>query len=111
MSYMRSGRPEEAKACLDLVDNDEPVAQTDYFYKKRVLLYKGLVTPEQYEADIDRHCQLDELTELYALANYFYYVSGQPGEAARIIDEIIAIPKYHHAFGYKSALINKRERA
>ena len=111
MSYMRSGRPEEAKAALDLVEDDAPIAQTDYFYKKRVELYKGIVTAKEYEDKLDRHCQLDELTELYGLANYFYYIAKDPEEAERIIDEILAIPKYHHAFGYKSAIINKRERA
>lgn len=110
MSWMRLGQPEKAIAALDLVQNDEPVDVTDYFYKKRVLLYKGVTSPQDYLKDLDRHNNLDALTELYALANYYYYQANQPDEAAKIIDEIVAMPDYHNAFGYKSALINKEER-
>ena len=111
MAYMRSGKPEEAIQALDLVGNDEPVEITDYFYKKRVELYKKLVTPEEYLAKLDRHSNLDAMTELYALANYYYYQANEPEKSMAVIDEILAMPDYHHAFGYKSSVINKKERS
>lgn len=110
MAYMRSGRKEEAISALDLVGNDEPVEITDYFYKKRVQVYKKLVTPEEYLANLDRHSNLDAMTELYALANYYYYQSGEPEKAAAVVDEILAMPDYHHCFAFKSSIINKKER-
>ena len=111
MACMRGGKPEEAVRALDLVGNDEPVEQSDYFYKKRVELYKGVVTPEEYLERLDRHSNLDAMTELYALSNYYYYLAHEPAKSMEVIDEILAMPDYHHAFGYKSAVIDKRERA
>lgn len=111
MAYMRSGKKAAAIEALDLVANDEPVEITDYFYKKRVEVYKGVVTPEEYLEKLDRHSNLDAMTELFALVNYYYYQSNEPEKSMAIIDEILAMPDYHHAFAYKSSVLAKQERA
>lgn len=109
MAYMHCGRREDAIKALDLVGNDEPVELTDFFYKKRVELYKGVVTPDEYMEHIDWSSNLVAMTGLFALANYYYYQADEPEKAMPLIDKILAMPDYHHSFAYKSAIIAKGE--
>lgn len=50
------------------------------------------------------------MTELFALANYYYYQANEPEKSMACIDEILAMPDHHHAFAYKSSLLAKKER-
>lgn len=105
MSYMRLGQPEKAQAALDeFITPDIPVEDSDYDYKKRVLLYAGYTTPEEFYANIERDRDVKGLTETYALANYYRFVKHDMEKCHAYLKEVLAYKTVHHAFAYKLAL-------
>ena len=104
MCRMRQGRKDAAQAILDeFITPDIPVEDSDYDYKKRVLLYAGYTTPEDYEKNIDRTSDVKALTETYALASYNRFVLGDLDRCRALLKQVLAYPTFHHAFAYKLA--------
>ena len=105
-SYVEMGDMEKAKAVLDEIGDDLPAPQMHYGYKRRVRLYKGLITPEEFIDidDINKHLipqenrlQLEITTLLFGL--YIYYVyRGDEQKANETLLEILKDP-YKGAFG------------
>ena len=103
---MHAGRPEEARAALDLVDADEDIVESDRDYKKRVLLYKGLTKPEEFLEQLDTSYSLFTLTELYALANDYRFIVGDEQKCIEYLKQVLATPDHHQAYAYKTALLD-----
>ena len=108
MSWMRLNQPDKARALLDeYIYPDIPCGESDMDYKRRTLLYKGLMTPESFEAAINTAEDLDAITCYYGLANYYRYVAGDMDSCRAWLDRTLAVPTAHNAFAYKQALLDK----
>jgi len=109
MSWMRLGNREEAANCLKLVTKETEVERGDLMYKKRVLLYKGELSLEEFDSTVERDVSKRGITELYGAAAYCHYVLGDDKQAVKYLDEVLAYPTEHHAFGYKMALVEREQ--
>jgi len=105
-SYVEMGDMEKAKAVLDEIGDDLPAPQMHYGYKRRVRLYKGLISPEEFidVEDIKKHLikqdnrlQLEITTLLFGLYIYYIY-KGEEEKANETLLEILKDP-YKGAFG------------
>lgn len=103
MSYIKLGDTEAAAKILDLVDEDTPCEGGDVSYKKRILLNKGVMSPEAYEAAIDYSEDAGAITEWYGLANYYYHIRKDPAKALGYLEKVLAYETSRHAFAYKQA--------
>lgn len=104
MSSMRIGDVEFANEILAEVD--ETTASEDGDYKARVLLYKGLISPDnfvekmmEYDHEKDR-VDIFRLMLMYGLSNYYRYVEVDLGKANGLCEEILKSPRYHNLFAY-----------
>ncbi|NYB75284.1 tetratricopeptide repeat protein [Sedimentibacter hydroxybenzoicus DSM 7310] len=104
MAYMRSNQVEKARESLDLMKSDTEVERGDLMYKKRVLLYKGEMTLEEFDKQVERDYPKRAITELYGAAAYCHYILKDNKKAVEYLDELLAYDTSHHAFGYKMAL-------
>lgn len=104
MSYMRMGEAEKAKACLDRISKDTPVERGDLMYLKRVLLYKGEMSLEEFVEAMEIDNPKRAITELYGAAAYCHYVLNDDKQAVKFLNQLLAYEEDRHAFGYKMAL-------
>ena len=107
MSYISLGDKENAAKCLEMVDENTPVERGDLMYKKRIMLYKGLVTLEEFSKNIEYDNDKRAITELYGAANYCYHILGNPKMAVEFLDKLLTYTSSRHAFGYKMALLER----
>lgn len=110
-SNVELGRYDEAEEALKLTDASADCPQMDYGYKRSVLLYKGVVPPEEFidlpllQQNIlpqPNRLQL-ELNGLYYSLYCFYMVHGQPDLAADAIRELQKVA-YPGAFAYTKSI-------
>ena len=105
MCHMRMGDKVAAQKILDdYITPDIPVDESDFDYKKRVLLYTGHTPPEKFEAEIDAEDDVKGITETYALAIYNRYVLGDMARYRQLLQRVLDYKTFHHAFAYKQAL-------
>ena len=98
MTYRRLGRDEDAARVLEDIEEDMDVIE-NFAYHKRLLMYKGIVDPEELlDPDAD---DLDLATQGYGVAN-FYFVNGEVDQAREILDKVLE-GTYWSAFGYIAA--------
>lgn len=110
MCYQRLGKKEEAKQVLaDYITPDMPVDDSDFVYKKRVLLYAGYTSLDDFVADINQEDSIDVITENYAASSYCNFILGDKKRAMEFVDKALAVPEGHHAFGYKLAKLDKEK--
>lgn len=110
MSYMRAGKPDEAEAFVrEHTTPDIPVEDSDLSYKKRILLYAGYTPVETYIKEVVNYDdELDAITELYGVVNYYKYIRPDACEAARYVADVLKYSGYHHCFAYKLALMDQK---
>ena len=110
MCNMRLGRKRAAQAILDeFITPDIPVEDSDYDYKKRVLLYAGYTSPEKFEQEIEYARDVKAITETYGLANYYRCIREDIPRCRELLERILRYETFHHAFAYKLALKDIRE--
>ena len=109
MSCMRAGKPAAAEACLAQVADDWYSSEGDMAYKKRVRLYKGLISIDDYLRQVNRADKLDEMTDLYGAVNYYRFIHRDDRRAEALLDEILAIDVYHNGFAWMCASFDKRD--
>ena len=98
MTYRRLGRDADAAKVLEDIKEEMDVIE-NFAYHKRLLMYKGLVDPEELlDPNAD---ELDLATQGYGVAN-FYFVNGEVDKAREILDKVLE-GKYWSAFGYIAA--------
>lgn len=98
MTYRRLGRDEDAAEVLEAIHEDMDIIE-NFAYHKRLLMYKGLVEPEEL---LDPNADaLDLATQGYGVAN-FYYVNGEEERAREILERVLE-GEYWAAFGYIAA--------
>lgn len=113
MTLKRLGKDAEAEALLDKIpdeisEEDEKGGGKEYH--KRLMLYKGKFTPEEFEKDMGGQ-DIAIITAGYGLANY-YYVNGDEANGNRIVELILkeGEARYWSAFGYQASLGEKIKR-
>jgi tetratricopeptide (TPR) repeat protein len=103
MTLRRLGRHEEARAVLEPFSEKTEVVENDA-YLKRLLMYKGLLTPDALLAlpeSGDADPVLTMATQGYGVANYFL-AEGNEARATEIFGKILESPNWA-PFGYIAA--------
>jgi len=109
MTLMRLGKKEEADKLLNLVNEDTDPGE-NLSYKRRVLMYKGLIKPEELISfEGAEFPDLEMATQGYGLSNY-YYLAGELEKSNEILKEILARDTFWSAFGYLAALVDFEKR-
>jgi tetratricopeptide (TPR) repeat protein len=109
MTLMRLGKKEEAAELLKLVSEDTDPGE-NISYKKRVLMYKGIIKPEDLiEFDGAEFPDLELATQGYGLANY-YLLMGKNEKANELLEKIIAHDTFWSAFGYLAAVVDYQSK-
>lgn len=108
LTLMRLGRGAEAQALLTLVD-EQTEAGENQAYKQRLLVYKGLITPQAaLEFDNPEFVDLEFATRGYGVAMYLYF-QGETARAEELLNSILARDAFWSAFGYLAAYQEIRE--
>lgn len=112
MTEVRRGNLEKAVSLLDHVEEDfDPGENTAYF--RRLLMYKGVVKPEEVlPEDLSALDALELITMGFGLSNYYYY-QGQEEKSNEVIDLILKSGdenECYFAFGYLAAMADKKRR-
>ena len=98
MTYRRMGRDDDAAQVLDDIREEMDILENGS-YHKRLLMYKGLVEPEELlNSDAS---ELDLATQGYGVANW-YFVNGEVDKAREILNKVLE-GKYWSAFCYIAA--------
>lgn len=109
MTLMRLGKKEEADELLKLVTEDTDAGE-NISYKRRVLMYKGLIKPEELiDFEGAEFPDLEMATQGYGLANY-YYLTGELEKSNKILEEILERDTFWSAFGYQAAVVDYEGR-
>ncbi|MGH7461394.1 MAG: tetratricopeptide repeat protein [Longimicrobiales bacterium] len=99
MTYRRLGREQEAARVLERIRPDMRILENEA-YHKRLLMYKGLVKPDDVLA-FDNPDPVQIATYGYGVANWYLY-SGQPDKARELFRRILE-GKSWSAFGFIAA--------
>lgn len=109
MTLMRLGKQEEADELLYLVTEDTDPGE-NLSYKRRVLMYKGLIKPDELiDFEGAEFPDLEMATQGYGLANY-YYLKGELEKSNKILEEILQKDAFWSAFGYQAAVVDYEAR-
>lgn len=113
MTLKRLGRDGEAAKLLECIPDaitkeDEKGGGKEYH--KRLMMYKGRITPEAAWADAGSE-DIQIITTGYGIANY-YYVNGQEEKGNEIVRRILqeGETRYWSAFGYQASLAEAKRR-
>lgn len=106
LTYIKLGDKDKANEIIKLVDENTPCIPRSLSYKKRVLLYRGFVKPEEF---LDREAlkstdrpELYLISELFGLGN-FYLANGNEEKAIALFKEAREVPTWHASFAYQLA--------
>lgn len=72
MICMKLGQPEEAAKALEDITPDMPTEDGDYLC--RVLLYKGVLKPENFVEECEKNCKNPERPRIYHLMLTYVYM-------------------------------------
>lgn len=105
MTLMRQGRSDEARALLDFVTPETAAGPNDSYFQ-RLLMYKGLASPEELLAGVDK-AGVDYVTLGYGLGNH-YFCAGDRDAAIKIWQSVLD-GQYWSAFGYIASEVELRD--
>ncbi len=102
-TYMRLGKTEEAAQLLEPITADFDT-DTDHPYFRRVMLYKGVITPEEL-VDVNQDpakTSVQDVTKMYGLANWYGY-HGEKEKATALYKKIVLSESGWPGFAYAAA--------
>ncbi len=111
MTLSRLNRIEEANKLIECINKDTDCGE-NYAYLRRILMYKGLIKPEELIVTEGAFIpELEIATQGYGLSNY-YYINNNIEKSNEILKLIINEAKetMWSAFGYLSALVDIEDR-
>lgn len=109
MTAKRLGDEKKAAELLRLVTPETDPGENGV-YKRRILMYKGLIRPEELmQLDGVARPELELASQGYGLANY-YYLNGEVGKCNDLLAQILESRQFWAAFGYLAALVDARRR-
>ncbi len=104
LTYNKLGMKDKAAEIITTVDEDTPCIPRSLSYKRRVLLYRGIIKPEEF---LDREAlkstdrpELYLISELFGLGNYYYSI-GEEEKGNELLKEARDIPSWHASFAYQ----------
>lgn len=106
MTYRRMNNNKAAEKLLNLIKEDMKLIENDSYYK-RLLMYKGLKTPESLLAVKDTNETnpgLTFATQGYGVGNWYYY-NGNLKKAKEVFEKVLK-SGYRAAFGYIAAEVD-----
>jgi len=113
MTLIRLNRKEDAVKLLEKIHEGMEAGDNEDYYR-RLLMYKGLVKPEDVlPADLASQPALDVITLGFGLSNYYWY-NNEPEKSNEVIDLILKTGdegECWFAFGYLAAKVDKTNRA
>ena len=109
MTCKRLGREERADQLLEMVREDTDPGE-NASYLRRILMYKGLIRPEEL-MDIEGapFPELELVTQGYGLANY-YHLNGDEEKCDALLRQILGAKQFWAAFGYLAALVDAKSK-
>lgn len=110
-TLMRLGKKQEAEDVLSRITPEMDRGKDGLGYHRNLLMYKGLIQPDDLMQCNLEEGSLDKITMAYARAN-FYYVLGDVKTSDRLLEEVIAEGDsfWWSAFGYLEAKADKAGR-
>ncbi len=104
MSYRRLGEDEVAEETLGMIKEEMDIRENEGYFE-RLLMYKGMVEPNQL-LQVDENVPLADrdltmATEGYGVGN-FYIVNGKQADGVKIMEDIVE-GRHWAAFGYIAA--------
>ncbi|MDO4321099.1 MAG: tetratricopeptide repeat protein [Lachnospiraceae bacterium] len=108
MTLMRLGQKEEAQQLLDTIEPDLEITDiASAAYYKRLLLYKGLISPEELFENVDPKAGagLGVITQGFGLANYYLF-RGETQKYEELLEQVIetsANSRWYSAFACLAA--------
>lgn len=113
MTLMRLGRKEEAEKLLEAITPDMEIDDSvSGAYYNRLLLYKGLLSPDQlFNVDPAEGADLEVVTQGFGLANY-YLNNGDEEKYRELLDRVIetaANSRWYSAFACLAARVDRRK--
>ena len=119
-NYVDMGEMEKAKAVLDLIDADVVPPTMDYGYRRQVLLYKGIISPEELIdlEDIKKNSlvkdnvpgRMELETTSITIGHYVYYT--YIGDTEKANEALLKITTFEPsaAFAYLKGVALAKER-
>jgi hypothetical protein len=111
ITLQRLGKKDEAEKLLDRIQPDMEVGVCAS-YLKRLLMYKGVIKPEELIPPDIKEDSIDLITMGFGLANY-YYVLGDDTKGDEMIRRTLSAGENGNswsAFGYQAASVEKKRR-
>lgn len=99
MIYRRLGRDEDARRLLEPIREEMDILE-NASYHKRLLMYKGVLTPDAL-LDPQDASDLDLATQGYGVGNWYYY-NGDEVKAKEIFERVVSGSAWA-AFGFIAA--------
>lgn len=96
--------------CLKQVGPDTEVLDTEESYGRRLKLYNGYMSAEEFLSGIDYEDHVEAANQLYGLANYYYYILHDVKSSVKYLNETLACTGGVRSWGYKMALLDKPGR-
>lgn len=116
MTYSIMGDRVNADRILSMVDEGMVCNPKLYYvevYKRRLLLYKGVIEPRNFinmdELRNSDRPAVNYITAAYGLANYLYS-TGEAEWSNELLKKIVAVDSYHYSFAYVLALRDLKDR-
>lgn len=108
-SYMRAGEKEKAAAVAKPFTADFDIANKDYPYYRRLLLFNGVIQPSELvdENKALADMTLNDMTKLYGLANYYRY-AGDTQKAKALYEKVLQSNQWP-GFAYACAELDVKE--
>jgi len=106
MTYRKTGNDEAAEALIAPITKRMKIIENES-YHKRILMYKGEVSPEKLlnlKQTNDPTRDLDLVTQGYGVANWYLY-NGEVDKAREILERIVQTNSWS-AFGYIAAEVD-----
>jgi tetratricopeptide (TPR) repeat protein len=100
MSRRRAGLHEEAAELIRWVTPETDLLENEV-YKRRILMYQGLVSPDSLLGSADGDVALNLATQGYGVGNW-YLAEGDTARAIQIFEDVLK-GDYWAAFGYIAA--------
>ena len=102
MTYRRQNKTDEAAKLLDRISESMNIIENDS-YHKRLLMYKGMLKPEQLleVGDDTADKDLAIATQGYGVGNWYLY-NGDPAKAKEVFEKVVS-GKHFSAFGFIAA--------
>ncbi|MBM9468561.1 tetratricopeptide repeat protein [Nakamurella leprariae] len=101
--HHQAGDREAADRCLTLVGPDTPVVDTEATYKRRILLYRGLLDEQDYLGGIDRADVAEAGNQLYGLANHRFRQLGDVEGSVQLLRQVLDLDPAKSGWGRKMA--------